>query len=140
MILGKKQCNKVKLKINSIVINESDTVELLGITVDNILTFKEHINNLYRIASYRLYALRRIRKYLIQDQVKLLYNAFNNSQFNYAPIIRMLCRKNQYLKIQKIHHKTLKVVFNSHTGYDELLQMSNEITIHKKHLHALKVH
>ena len=49
MILGKKQCNKVKLKINSLVINESDTVELLGITIDNVLTFNEHINNLCRI-------------------------------------------------------------------------------------------
>ena len=80
MILGKKQCNKVKLKINSIVINESDTVELLGISVDSVLTFNEHTNNLCRIASYKLYALRRIRKYLSQDQAKRLYNAFINSQ------------------------------------------------------------
>ena len=36
MILGKKQCNKVKLIINSIVINKSNAVELLGITIDNI--------------------------------------------------------------------------------------------------------
>ena len=49
----------------------------------------------------------------------------------------MFCRKNQYLKIRKIHHKALKFVFNSDNGYDELLQMSNEITIHQKHLHAL---
>ena len=34
MILGKRQFNKVKLKVNSIVINESDTVELPGITID----------------------------------------------------------------------------------------------------------
>ena len=78
---------KVKLKINSFVINESDTVELLGITIDNILTFNEHINNLCRNASYKLHALRRIRKYLSQDQAKLLYNPFINSQFNYAPVI-----------------------------------------------------
>ena len=78
---------KVKLKINSFVINESDTVELLGITIDNILTFNEHINNLRRNASYKLHALRRIRKYLSQDQAKLLYNPFINSQFNYAPVI-----------------------------------------------------
>ena len=49
----------------------------------------------------------------------------------------MFCGKNQYLKIQNIHHKALEVVFNSDDGYDELLQMSNEITIHQKHLHAL---
>ena len=87
MIFGKIQCNKVKLKSNSIVINESDTVELLGITIDNILTFNEHINNLCRNPSYKLYAFRRIIKYLTQDQAKLLYIAFINCQFNYAPIM-----------------------------------------------------
>ena len=48
MILGRKHYNKVKLKFNSIVISESDTVKLLGITIDNKLTFSEHINNLCR--------------------------------------------------------------------------------------------
>ena len=56
MILGKKQGNKVKLKINLIAINKSDTAELLGITVDNKLTFNEHINNFFCNASYKLYA------------------------------------------------------------------------------------
>ena len=49
----------------------------------------------------------------------------------------MFFRKNHYLKIQKIHHKALKVVFNSDSGYNELLQMSNEINIHQKYLFAL---
>ena len=66
----------MKLIINSIVINESNAVELLGITINNILTFNEHINNLCRNASYKLYALRRIRRCLTQDQAKLLYNGF----------------------------------------------------------------
>ena len=137
MILGKKLCNKVRLIINSIVISESNAVELRGITIDNILSFIEPINNLCRNASFKFYALRRIRKYLTQDQAKLLYNAFVNSQFNYAPIIWMFCRRNQYLKIQKIHLKGLNFVSNSDNGYDELLQMSNEVAIHQKHLHGL---
>ena len=53
MILGKKQCNKVKLMINSIVIDESNAVEILGIAIDNILTFNEHMNNLCRNTSYK---------------------------------------------------------------------------------------
>ena len=72
----KSEINKVKLIINSIVINESNAVELLGITINNILTFNEHINNLCRNASYKLYALHRIRRCLTQDQAKLLYNGF----------------------------------------------------------------
>ena len=35
-------------------------------------------------------------------------------------------------------YKAFKVVFNSDDGYDELLQMNNEITIHQKHLHVFK--
>ena len=29
------------------------------------------------------------------------------------------------------------LITNSYNGYDELLQMSKELTIHQKHLHAL---
>ena len=76
MIFGKKQCNKVKLIINSIAINENNAVELLGITIDNTLTFNEHINNLCRNASYALYGLRRIRKYLTQD-----HDNYDNNKF-----------------------------------------------------------
>ena len=44
---------------NLIVINERNAVELLGITIGNILTFNEHINNLCRKSSCKLYALRK---------------------------------------------------------------------------------
>ena len=49
----------------------------------------------------------------------------------------MFCRKKQYLKIEKIHHKGLKVVYNSNKNYDELLQNINEVSIHQSLLRAL---
>ena len=52
MILGKKQCNKVKLIINSIVINESDAVELLGITIDKILICHNAVTQLMDYMHY----------------------------------------------------------------------------------------
>ena len=58
MILGKKNRNSVKLIINSTGIEETKKVVLLGITIDNILTFNEHIDNLCRTANYKLHALR----------------------------------------------------------------------------------
>ena len=41
------------------------------------------------------------------------------------------------LKIQKIHHKALKVVYNSNKNYYELLRDNNEFSIHQRHLRAL---
>ena len=40
------------MEINSITVKESNEVILLGITIDNILVFKKHIENLYRTAQY----------------------------------------------------------------------------------------
>ena len=57
------------------MIRESLSVVLLRLTIDNRLTFKDHINILDRRVSFKLHALRRVRKYLTTDRVKLLYNA-----------------------------------------------------------------
>ena len=84
MIIGKKKRNSIKLIINSTEIEETKKVVLLGIRIDNLLTFNEHINNLCRT----------IRKYLSLGKAKRLCNAFINSQFNYAPLVWMFCRKN----------------------------------------------
>ena len=51
MILGKKNCLKYSLKIGSITTKASDEVELLGITIDKALNFKEHIENLCFLSS-----------------------------------------------------------------------------------------
>ena len=85
---------------------------MLGPAIDNCLTFKDHIGALCRNASYKLHALQRTRKHLTPDKAKFLYNAFINSQFSYASIIWMFCRKTDYLKMEKIQYKALKIVFN----------------------------
>ena len=79
--------SKCCLTIGSINVKESDHEELLGITIDKHLDFKKHIENLCRNANYKLHALRRMRKYLGVEKVKLLSNNLIDSQFNSAPLI-----------------------------------------------------
>ena len=64
MTLSKKSYQPQKLSVNTFTINESDEVELLGLTIDKELNFSKHIDKLCRNAQYKLHALRRIRKYL----------------------------------------------------------------------------
>ena len=137
MILGDKSHHKHILKINSIKVEASDDILLLGITIDKKLTFKQHIENLCRKAQYKLHALRRIRKFLTIEKAKILGNAFIDSQFNYAPLLWMFCRKTLYSKIEKIHHKTLKVIYESNDNYDNLLLQSNTVSVHQRQLRFL---
>ena len=62
----------------------------------------------------------------------MLGNAIIDSRFNYAPLIWMFCRKVLYLKMQKIHHKTLKVIYQSNKTYDKLLELSETVSIHQR--------
>ena len=52
------------IHINNAKIKNSNEVTLLRIKIDKNLTFKKHISELCRRALYKLYTLRRIRKYL----------------------------------------------------------------------------
>ena len=111
VILGKASRLPFILKINNIKVKESQKAILLGLAIDNCLIFKDQINILCRNASFKLYALRRIRKYLTADKAKRLYNAFINSQFSFVSVIWMLCRKMDYSKLEKIQYKALIFFF-----------------------------
>ena len=102
MIFVKMPRQPIILNINQMKIEESQKVVLLGLTIYNRLTVKDHVDMLCGTANYKLHALRRIKKYLTVKKAKLLYNAFINSQFNYASVVWMFCRKKDYLKIEEI--------------------------------------
>ena len=121
MILNRKNNRPLRMVINSITVKESNEMILLGITIDNKLVFKKHIESLCRTAQYKLHALTRLRKYVTLDEVILLGNMFINSQFNYAPLIWMFCRKTLY------HHRTLKVIYQDEESYKTLLLESSSV-------------
>ena len=91
----------------------------------------------FRKAQYELHALRRISIFLTVQKAKKLGNAFVDSQFNYAPLIWMYCRKTFYSKIEKIHHKNLKVSHGIKDAYNNLLLRSEYVSIHQRHLRFL---
>ena len=79
IILGKPGSHT--LKIGDITIKSASYVTLLGITIDSKLNFKEHINNIVKKAYYKLYALRRLRKFLTLEKAKILACSMIKSQF-----------------------------------------------------------
>ena len=138
MILGKCITNQLSLFINAIKIERTSEVVLLGTTIDDQLTFKTHIEYICRMAKYKLCPLQRIRNYLSTEKARLLATAFINSQFYYAPLIWMFAGKSLISKVQKIHFRTLQVLYNTYgKSYNELLILNRGISIHQKHLHFL---
>ena len=103
-ILGKVGSHK--LQIGDITIKSASSVTLLGITIDSKLNFKEHINNIVKNAYNKLYALRRLRKFLTLEKAKILACSMIESQFAYCPLIWMFCSKVDIQRLEKVQYQT----------------------------------
>ena len=81
MISGTITDIKVNLLLDGNKIKKSQEVALLGITIDDKLSFKTHIRirPICQKAKYKLHALQRIRKCLSTDKAKLLCNPLISS-------------------------------------------------------------
>ena len=72
--------------------------------------------------------------------MKLLANLFVITQFRYAHLIWMFTNKKSMLKVNEIHRRTIRVVYDDYNStYEELLASHNNISIHQKHLKHLAI-
>ena len=88
-------------------ISNSKCEKLLGIHIENKLTFEPHIRSLCKKAIRTLNPFARIACSLKFDQRKLLLNAFITSQFSYAPIVWMFHNRKLNNHINLNHEKSL---------------------------------
>ena len=63
--------------------------------------------------------------------------AFITSQFSYCPLIWMFHSRNLNNKINRIHERALKLVYQNNLSFSELLDLGNSVTVHQKNLQAL---
>ena len=124
-----------EIKLSNVVIKPKNSVKLLGVILDNKLNFKEHIDNICKIASRNTNCLARIRNFIDVKHSRLLYNAYIKSAFGYAPMIWMFCQKTSYKKIESVQKRALRLVFSEpEKPFKEILETYNENTVHCMHL------
>ena len=112
MFLGYKIDNcKITFAIENKLIKWKRVVKLLGITIDEKLTFTKHVANICSLANNKLRALTRIRRYLSKEQTKYLSEAYIISAFKYCPLIWMFCNKTSNNRINKIYKRSLRLVY-----------------------------
>ena len=100
-----------EIQVGELVIKNTTCEKLLGIKIDNKLTFDENISGLCKKAANRLRALARVTSYMSVPKRKLLLSSLFNAQFNHCPLVWMLHRRSNNNKIKNVHERCLRTVY-----------------------------
>ena len=98
------------IRVGSEKIWESQAEKLLGMTVDNNLSFDLHLKILCKKVNQKVSALARIAGILPFQKRHILLKTFIESQFSYCPLIWMFCSAAMNRKINHIHERALRIV------------------------------
>ena len=122
------------LQISETVIHNSHSRKLLGVTL-NKLKFEKHKTTICRKANRKLNALTTVTSYIDLQKRRILINAFFNSQFNYCRVIWMFHSRALNNKINRLHERWLRTLYNDKTStFNELLEKDNSVSIHYRNI------
>ena len=113
-------------------------VKLLGIKIDNQLTFSEHVSSICKKVSLKLHALARVSNEMNQNKLRLSMKAFIESQFSYCPLIWMFHSRILNNRINSLHERALSLVYKDQdSSFEQLLQRDNSFSINHRNLQKL---
>ena len=140
LIIGGHKEASVTAKIGGYEILESKTEQLLGVKIDNELSFNEHVLELCKKAGKKLNALSRLCKVLSFKKRRSLVIAFFESQFKYCPLVWMNCSRTLNSKINALQYRSLKIVYRDYeSSFEEILKLDKSYTVHNKNIQALAI-
>ena len=126
---------QVYVNLGTAQIKSSQYEKLLGVTIDAKLCLKTHIQYIFGKANAKLKAVARIVPFMNLEKKNILMNAFFNAEFSYCPLTWMFHSRKLNNKINRIHEKCLRIVYNDNTSsYKELLEIDNSVSVHHRNI------
>ena len=106
----KSHLEKLEIQVSSCSIRNENSVKLLGIYINNNLSFDYHVNQLCKTETRKIHALARIPKYMDINinKRRMLFKAFASSQFSYCPLIWMFHSRKMEHRINSLHNGSFK--------------------------------
>ena len=138
IVFGARGGNDITIKIGEAYVKESMRESLLGITLDQSLSFKEHVKILCRKACHKLHALARVSCYMDTEKLQHLMRAFVLSHFSYCPLVWIFYDRTTNHRINHAHERAFRIAYKDHRhDFGYLLEQSNSVPIHVRNLQLL---
>ena len=103
---------KRKINMGEFSIENSGCEKLSGVKIDYKLTFDCHVSDIRKKANRKINASVRIAPFININKSRILLNSFFRSQFNYCPLIWMCHSRTNNRKINRLHERCLRIMYN----------------------------
>ena len=135
MILGNSSY-RYELEFAGTPIDIKDHLKILGICLDNNLSFKEHINVMLKKVFAKIGALRRLKRLVPANTMLLLYRSFVLSHFEYCNSLLMGIGKTLNKKLEDANYYGLRTIMNvgKRTSYESILRMVDTSTLEHRRI------
>ena len=131
---------ELSANIDNFDIYNKSSEKLLGITIDNKLTFNEHVSNICDKATQKLHALSRVANFMSEKQRQIVMKAFVLAQFGYCPLVWMFHSRKLNNRINRIHKRSLCIVYqDNRLSFEELLAKDESFTIHERNIQTMAI-
>ena len=121
-------------------IKTSTKETLLGILIDSELSFDQHISSICSKVSKKLHALRHVATFMSFNKRRTLLKAFIEPQFSYCPLIWMYHSTTMNNKINRIHERTLRLVYSDNvSSFYDLLKKDRSFSILHRNIQNLAI-
>jgi len=118
--------NNLSLTLDNDNIDISNSIKLLGVTIDNKLSFNEHVAEVIRKVSNQLQVMKRHKRLIPQTAKIILYKAYFLPHLNYCSLVWHHCGKRNADKLENLNQRCLRFVFNDfQSNYENLLKKIN---------------
>ena len=126
--------NEVGLMINGEYICNSENEKLLGIYLDQCLTWETQINQVCSKISSRLYNFSKIKKFLNLDCRKLFYNGYILPLIDYCCVVWGNCNECDLNRILKLQKRAARLILNKdcQTPSEPLFKKLGIMTVHNR--------
>ena len=112
IVLPKNYPCDLSFSISDVQVPIVDHLELLGVTIDNLLNFSKHIGKITKKVGNQLDVLSRLKNTLSISSKMCLYNSYVMSYFTYCSAIWNNCNESDKQRLERLNVRALRCVYN----------------------------
>ena len=123
-------CALHAMSVKNSDLSPTNEIKVLGVTLDDRLNFKSHVDDICNRASRQINSFKRFSKYLKIDKRLSVYKSFIQSNFSYCPVAWLFYGRKNSNKLEKLQERAFRIVFGDFSSiYEFLCERANTLPL-----------